>query len=420
MSTQDKGKKRKSGKNKPPPLKPPPAPTPPPATPPPPPNIMAAVDPIDAFLADLNGDDAYSSSAQSRGKLSTSEYLQIPDTMTLTEYAHYTIGTKKVRTDLSKEDTEQIYALNKLAFGTDDRAIKMAWLRVMLVKAGWAHGEYEIVLVTPLTNADVTMTADLDKIKGYNEDASKLSFLLPLATEYVFRVSGHHYLTSLSTDYNAKYVKFFNACVEPNLTTYLMPEDLYHKVGHWTPLQLALDIAQDETLVQRVPNAITTRSHATPAGTAVIGTTDAVFSAMKGAGYLEALKKASGLDIDVIITVTEKLKKDPARYHLMPFAYNVSGPSTKESIEVAEARVIAIALAPVTQGFIDALPKTSSLAGTKALAKHADVNPILRKRSKIFFKEVGKAKAGSIAELFAVDKRTKADVAEEEVDEDDT
>jgi hypothetical protein len=384
------------------------------------PVAAAPPDAVDAFLTDLNGDDAYSSSAQSRGKLSTSEYLRLPNTYNVVPVNHSEIGTKAVRSRMSRMETAQIYALNKAIYGTDDRAIKMGWLRVQLVKAGWLKGTYEVVKVAEDPNADATMTTDLAKIKEYNEDATKLSFLLPLATEYVFRVSGHHYLTSLSADYIAKYTKFFNACVESDLISYLAPEDLFHAVGHWTPLLSALMIAQDESLNEIVPNAVLTRARATPAGTAIIGTTDAVFDALEGAGFLEAIEEASNMSSVGIVDVTELLKKDPAKYHLMPYAYGATGPNVKELAAVVDARDVAINLAPVTQGFIDSLPKTSSLAGSRCLSKHADVNPVLRKRAKIFFKEVGKAKAGSIAELFAVDKRSKAAKAEDEIDEDES
>lgn len=374
---------------------------------------------LSEFLDMVNGTDMYDSTAFAMGKLDKAEYLKVPFGLALQDEDETAVGNHSAMPLYSKAELAQVYVLNKETFGTDERAIKIALLRMLAVASGWYTGNYEVEEVPPVVDADLTMDADLETIKRFYPMASTLSVLLPLASEFVFRTMGHHYLTGLSSEYEAKYQRFFNACVEGALTSYLPPADLYHKALHWVSLKKALSVASDPANISWLPNSVIIRTTSAPAGTAIIATSEAVLRAMDGTGLMKSLEKSSGVKLDELFAVTASIVTNPGAYHTIPTAYKtppVSG-EAKTKFELAKAE--AVKLAPVLQGFLDSLPNSSSLAGARALVKHADANPLLRKRAKAFFREVGVSKAENMDELFAGTKRSKSTKAEDVIDADE-
>jgi len=372
---------------------------------------------LQAFLTEINGQDSYDAKTAAIGKLAPSKYLKVPIGLAPLATAPADIGSVAARNDITRAVYAQIYVLNKAVFETPDAQIKGALLRAEMVRIGWYTSGYEVTEVAAPVDAEATMNADLPRIREVIADASMLALLLPLAAEHTFRTMGHHFLTSMEADYVAKYNRFFNACVMGKLVEYLPPAVLYHTVAHWVSLELALAVVKDNAQAAKLPNAVIVRSKAAPAGMALVTTSHAVMEAIAGTGLLVELQKACGLDTTVIATVSNAAKADPARFHTIPMAYG-RGLLARADVDTIEAaKTVARKLAPVFQGFIDALPRSSDLAQARALIKHADVNPMLRKRAKVFFQEVGKSKAASMADLFSMDKRVTADVAEEEVDE---
>lgn len=376
---------------------------------------------VSATLADflnlVNGTDAYDSRTIAVGKLSPDQYLQLPNTLRMSSVIPKNTGRNCDNATLSNEDFANVYIMNKAVFGTDERAIKIALLRTYAVSLGWYTSSYEVNYAVPPSDSAVLMEADLGIIKRHTESARILASLLPFAAEFVFRTMGHHYLTGLSSEYETKYQKFFNACIQPNLTGFLAPSDLYHVALHWVSLSDALTVAANSDSHEWLPNAIVIRATAAPAGTAIIATSLAILDAMDGTGLKSALVKHSGTNIGVLEEVGFEIKKKPSDYHTIPSAYGSTGITDSAKADFENAKKAAIRLAPVLQGFLDALPNSSSLAQAKALAKHADTNPLLRKKAKVFFKEIGTVKAGSIEELFSGDKRTKEAIRVDDIED---
>lgn len=349
----------------------------------------------------INGTDAYDSTVIATGKLSRAEFLKIPDGLSSTMFDAENLGKSDSARLYSNDNLVQIYALNKAAFGTDERAIKIALLRMLAVQAGWYTSSYEVEHVPRLDNAADIMREDLDSIQRYLEQARKLAIILPLAAEHTFRTMGHHYLTGLGSEYIAKYQKFFNACVLSELTAYLPPEDLYHKALHWVSLRNAYELATSD--LPWLPNGVRIRARSAPSGTAVVATSVAILEAMAGTGLKADLKEASSVDIDLIESVHEKIMLNPDRYHTIPTAYRARQLSSDEKRDFEKSKAEAIKLAPVLQGFLDSLPNSSTLSQAKALAKHADSNPIMRRRAKTFFKAVASLKVVRIADLYVTE-----------------
>lgn len=370
-----------------------------------------------AFLDLINGTDAYDSRTVAVGKLSVEQYLQVPASVARVAINNANTGRNSHTSGIDNDQFAQIYVMNKNVFGSDERAIKIGLLRAYAVSLGWYTSSYETTIAVPPPDYADQMEADLDSIRKYTESARLLASLMPFAAEFVFRTMGHHYLTGLGSEYETKYQKFFNACVQPNLTTYLSPADLYHTALHWVSLTDAMTIARSDEGAEWLPNAIVIRASAAPAGTAIVATSLAILDAMDGTGLKGALEKHSGANITALTDAGVEIKKRPGAYHTIPHAYGYGSLTGSAKTNFDEAKAVAIKLAPVLQGFLDALPNSSTLAQARALAKHADANPLMRKKAKVFFKEIGTVKAGSVEELFSGDKRTKEAVSSDNVED---
>jgi hypothetical protein len=372
---------------------------------------------LTAFLAEVNGQDSYDAKAAAVGKLSVAHFMKLPAGLPRTPSDPDHVGTAAFRPALTIEQMAQIYALNKNVFEEEATKIRGALLRLELYMAGWCTGDYEVSEEAAPADAVAVMNADLPTIVEIYADARHLAVLLPLAAEYTFRTMGHHFLTAQASEYVARYNRFFAACALPDLANYLAPAILYHRVAHWVPIGLALAVASSEAQVSKLPNAVIVRRFAAPAGSALVATSAAILEAMDGTGLRSALDEASGIATEEISKFAIRVKRNPAAFHTMPFAYGHAALPEADRALFDSQRENCRKLAPVLQGFIDALPKTSDLAGAKAILKYADTNPLLRKKAKVFFSEVGKTKATTMAEIFSMDKRSASAKDEDEVDD---
>jgi len=379
--------------------------------------IMAALTPAQremfAYLEEVNGQDFYNATDAALGKLDKSKYLLLPVGFVVPDISIEDVGKPGNIEKVAALDQARIYAMNKKAFPDDATAVKGAILRVYLIAAGWLTpgAGYEVKYEIPPADALDVFTKDWDAIRDLIPRAKKLAYLLPIVSEHVFRTMGHHYLTGQGADFERKYRRAFDACVEPDLHTYLPPAELYHTVGHWVSLSRALTVSKNPEQALRLPNALVIRSRPAPAGTAIITTSVAILNALAGTGMKEAYLSAAGIDETILTGMTQRVTLTPGAYHAIPGAYGEKALSTENRQQLEEAKELASSMAPILQGFVDSLPRDCDLAMAKALAKHANLNPTLRKQAKTFFATVARTKAGDIRQLVSATLRPLTYVA---------
>jgi hypothetical protein len=349
----------------------------------------------------INGQDAYSATAAALGKLPTGRYLALPNDLVLPAVLPEDVGTDRALMAFPLGYVAQVYALNKLRAPDGVDAAKFAALRTAAVVTGWANGEYETARVDPLPNADQVYAADLATMVDAWQTAKTAALLVPMVSEHVFRNYGHHYLTSDGANYAERYRKTLSACLAADVIGYLPPETLYYAALHWvTPARVRTVIkAKFESDI--IPEAIRIRFNSAPAGFALITTTSAVIEAMKSANLAEPIAAEGKFDLAKIQEASELVKANSTRFHKTPQAYNVAPAPLAEIDRVELARAEATRFAPIAQGFIDAFLTNSPLGNAKALAKHADVNPVLKRRAMQFFRDLSRNRAHNVADLFA-------------------
>jgi hypothetical protein len=355
------------------------------------------------YLEEVNGQDFYNATDAALGKLDKSKYLHLPLGFVIPDVAVEDVGDPVNIMKISFLDQARIYAMNKKAFPDDATSAKGAILRVYMVAAGWLlpGATYEVTYETPPADSLETFVKDWDLIKDVITRAKKLAYLLPIVCEHVFRTMGHHYLTGQGADFERKYRRAFDACVEPDLHTYLPPAELYHTAGHWVSLSRALAVSTNPDQALRLPNALVIRSRAAPAGTAIITTSVAILNALAGTGMKEAYLNAAGIDETILTTMTQRVTSNPGAFHTIPGAYGKKALAPEERLKLEGAKELASSMAPILQGFVDSLPRDCDLAMAKALAKHANLNPTLRKQAKTFFSAVARTKVGDIRQLIS-------------------
>lgn len=172
---------------------------------------------------------------------------------------------------------------------------------------------------------------------------------------------------------------------------------------------------KDEVVMDKLPHAIQIRVTSLPAGTALVTTTAAALASIGKVVKMEDLVKYSGYDVDLVMGIADKIRKDPAKYHIYPQAYDLPKLGKNDQEEVDRAKSAAERMAAFTQGFINALPTLSSMARARAISKHAEDNPAMTSKVMRYFRSLSKAKADSIEALFAVAGKTieKARLADE-------
>lgn len=355
------------------------------------------------YLDEVNGQDAYSNEAAALGKLRAEEYLALPVGMAVPIIAPDTVGSESVHNEFAYELLAQVYALNKLRAPDGEDPIRYGLLRMEAVKMGWYSGQKEVVRVAPLADAVATMLTDLQTVRGADvlPTARLAAFLLPLAAEHTFRTMGHHYLSGAAAEYEERYRRTLRSCIAETVPAFMRPATLYHHALHWvSPARSrAVLLAQLETT--RIPEALRLRANAAPAGCALVTTTAAVVSAMQAGNLFDAVATAGGYDLTPVLEAAELVRSDAPRFHKLPQAFGVAPASDADRKIVENAKMIAVMFAPVAQGFIDATLQTAALGRAKVLLKHAEQNPVLRKRASTYFRDVTRSKAKNPEGLFA-------------------
>jgi hypothetical protein len=360
----------------------------------------------------INGQDAYSATAAALGRLPTSRFLALPDNLPFPRVRAADVGTVRARNAFSPAYLAQVYALNKLRAPDGVDAAKFAALRVQAVSCGWATGDYETIRVAPIATAVATYSADLAAMKDLWAVAKQAAFLIPMISEHVFRNYGHHYLSSDAANYNERYKKTLIACMASNVASFLPAEVLYYTALHWISPARARHVIRARLNSDAIPEAIRLRYNSAPAGYAIVTTTSAVIDAMKSANLAAPIAEAGHFDLNAIQAAAVKVKMNSTRYHKTPQAYRTAPAPLEDLKRVEDAKLEAARFAPIAQGFIDAYLTGSPLGNAKALAKYADSNPILKRRSTQFFRDLTRNRASDVTTLFASVVAIKAQAGE--------
>jgi hypothetical protein len=346
-------------------------------------------------LDEINGQDAYSSEVMALGQLKREEYLALPSIPATLDPAR--VGRKEEHMRFPYLWLAQVYALNAARAPPGEDKIRFGLVRMEAVKLGWFAGQKESVVVTP---PDDSMAQFLrDATPDLIRQARRVAYLIPMVAEHTFRTMGHHYLTSQAADYEERYRKTLSACLAPDVATFMRPATLYHACLHWVGPARAKEVEEAQKTSGCLPDAIVIRMSAAPAGTALVTTSAAVLNSMATCNALKPVEEAGVADVKEILEVAKLVKESPARYHKMSHAFGVAPATKEEADRVEAAKAQAIILAPICQGYIDALMKNAALGNAKALLKHAEQSPVLRKRAQQFFKALGKTPVGTLKEL---------------------
>lgn len=360
---------------------------------------------MEAYLTEVNGQDAYSVTSMALGTLKRSEYLVLPDYMRGVRWPvkASAVGAAwdQASSPVKFADFIHIYTLNKTAAKEAKDPVFFGLLRAEAVKMGWYQGQSEVVYMPVEADAVTTYLTDRVAIEESIAAARSAAFLIPFMAEQVFRTTGHHYLTGAADEYERKYQAMCNACLVPDMTRSLRASELWHWAMHWVSPRVAREALVALSGTPRLPNAIAIRANAAPAGTAIITTTDAVILAMESCNWAKEVKEHGGYDFDLIHATTKAIKADVTRYHNTYFAYGATQLTADEADTLAKAVSEAQKFAPIAQGFIDAMYSDSSLARAKALRKHADGAPGLYRRAVRVFRNLSRADTTTIKSIFS-------------------
>lgn len=353
-------------------------------------------------LGEINGQDAYSTETAIMGKLTTDEYLRLPDDIKFPEIDAANVGHPDTPAQFSLEFIVQVYALNKAV--AKEEAVKFALARMEAVKMGWVDlkSQKEIKLVPSDPDAFQTFFSDLGEKAALIATAQKVAWLTPLAAEFVFRTLGHHYVTSTAATYRDRYKRIFDSSLEPDINNFLPADHQFHRAFHWIGPKRIRDVLTAQLHNDIVPDAVRLRYYAAPAGTALITTTAAVLESMKASGYYDVLKAESKCDLDRIIAKAAEIKANPPKFHRVPHAYGLPPLSAAEAKEIDVVKAEAAKFAPVAQGYIDALLANAALGKAMVLAKHANDHPMLKQRMTRLFRALARAPCKSIHDAFRV------------------
>jgi len=355
-------------------------------------------------IAEVNSHEAYSVTRMALGKLNVKEYLLLPKSLqeVITPYKDVGKPWDKIRPDIGIETLAQIYTLNKAANMDVKDPVMFALIRLEAVKMGWVRGQREISWVEDADDAIPTFIGDRDDIISKMEIARLAAFLIPLMAENVFRITGHHYLSGSSDEYDRKYQTIANASLCANITGILRPSELYHRVLHWVSPAVARRVLMAQLTLGTIPNAIELRAHAAPSGTAIVTTTSAVIDAMRASQIAAEIIKYGGFDFDKITDAAAAVRDNVTGFHQAYYAYGVSKANADELSRFEEGKLEAIRFAPIAQGFIDAYHQNGALANARSLRKYAENAPVLAKRALRVFKNLSKQDTESIVQLFQV------------------
>jgi hypothetical protein len=349
-----------------------------------------------------NGQDAFDAEAAAVGRLKQEEYLALPKDLAVPRIPPSKVGTSTVREFFTAKTLAAIYSMNKARTPTGDDPVVYGMLRMEAVKIGWVNGQKEIVYIPFDKYADALkeFAQDLATVRTRLDLLRLAAFLVPLACEHTFRVTGHHYLTGLAADYQARYRKTFKACLGEEVMTLLQPATLFHHVLHWVSPERSYNVLSAQLTTMTLPDAMVIRSNSAPAGWAIITTTAAVLQAMASANIGEKVEEEFEGDLEEVSRAAISIKNDVRRWHKAYYAYGVAPPSQEQQRAMEDVRETAIAFAPYAQGFIEGTLKDAALGQAQALKKHAELNPVARQRAARFFRRLARTEVSEISDLF--------------------
>jgi len=352
-----------------------------------------------SLLLEVNGQDAYSNEAQALGRLGKNEYLILPIGFVPPTVTALEVGTKASTSKFKLKDLAEIYVVNKAVAPAGADAVKYGMARMEAVKMGWVTNQREITRAAPLAGAVTTFIADL---KDFDVEAARqAAYLVPFAAEHVFRTTGHHYLSGQSGEYDRKYGQLFKSCLADKVAEYQPPSVLYHALFHWVSPARVWEVLTAKAGTDTLPEAFSLRVSSAPAGTAIITTTAAVIEQLEAAALLDDFKKLKLANFQEVKNMSAMIKANPPKYHKVPHAYGLQPLNAADRAAVEHAAAEAIKIAPIAQGFIEALFANAALGRAKVFKKHADENPIATKKAKAFFRSASRATVVEIKDIFA-------------------
>jgi Skp family chaperone for outer membrane proteins len=355
-----------------------------------------------------NGQDAFDAEAAAVGRLKQEEYLAIPEGADLPTIKPIEVGRADTRKHFNAKILAAVYYLNKQRAPVGENAITYAMIRMEAVKMGWVQGQKEIIYVPfdKYTEALTEFATDLAGVKTQLATLRLAAFLIPLVCEHTFRVTGHHYITGLATDYQTRYRKTLKACLSEEVMGLLQPATLFHHVLHWVSPARSYNVLYSQLTTQTLPDAMVIRANSAPAGWAIITTTAAVLDAMESANVSEKVEEAFEGDLDEVQKMAKKIKGDVRKWHKAYYAYGVAPPSEKELEKMEEAKTTAVSFAPYAQGFIEGTLKDAALGQAQALKKHAELNPVAKSRAARFFRQLSRVEVKEVEDLFVTSLKT--------------
>mmetsp|Transcript_19660 Transcript_19660/g.29350 ORF Transcript_19660/g.29350 Transcript_19660/m.29350 type:complete len:493 (-) Transcript_19660:216-1694(-) len=304
---------------------------------------------------------------------------------------------------LNAQELAALFSANYLEEIRESSRAKFALLRVFLVQAGWAINTREIVMVDHVTDASEHLKSVLKSERTRLVMLKAVAQILPYAAELVFRQTGHHFLSSMATSYEDKYLRIFRACRYPEAVDTLPSEILYYKLAHWVSPEVAYKAMKAKMsspdVAKILPNAIMIRADTAPSGTALICTLVAVLEQWKAQGIYKRVASLRLCDLEMIEDFAAAIKASPVKYHISPHAYGLGLLSADEAKVLKRVKVEAKKICAIAQGYLDHLAGRANLASAKALVKHAEEMPTIRIRAKQYFTAVAAQAARSIADV---------------------
>lgn len=355
---------------------------------------------IELYLA--NGQDAFDAEAAAVGRLKQEEYLALPRDMKVPTVKAVEVGNGHVGSKFDAKNLSAVYYLNKARAPAGENPIVYAMLRMEAVKMGWVESQKEVIYVPfdKYPEAIREFTTDLAGVRTQLSTFRLAAFLIPLVCEHTFRVTGHHYITGLASDYQARYRKTLKACLSEEIMGLLQPATLFHHVLHWVSPARTYNVLEAQLETRTIPDAMIIRATAAPAGYAIITTTAAVLDAMSSANLDEKVEESFDGDLDDVRNASKKIRQNVRKWHKAHYAYNVAPPSAAEIEAMGISKDTAIAFAPYAQGFIEGTLKDAALGQAQALKKHAELNPVARARATRFFRQLTRTEVTEVADLF--------------------
>jgi len=354
------------------------------------------------FLVTVNGYDAYNSEVAGLGTIPVAQYLQLPADLKITIFNSADVGKASNRAHLTTDELAKVYILNKAVCPVPADAIKYATARVAAVEMGWVTDQTEITRVDTTTLNLAAFKTDFAQFKEFYPIAQTYAFLQPIIAEFVFRTTGHHYLSGAGQGegYRAKYHKLYTACLKPELSNFMETNIQLHNCLHWVGPARARSVLLRQMDGPTIPDAIKIRANAAPAGTALVTTTVAVLDLALPTKVEKAIEQHMGIDTKTLRGMAKELTFNPGKFHKTASAYGIAPLSDADKHLLEDALEMARKLAPVTLAIVEVFGRDTELAQAKALKKHSLSNPILTRRLRNYMRDQLTKASTNIHEVF--------------------